>query len=153
VSVKIRNADLDTPEFAELMGAHADLMLRLTPPGSCHFIPLDGLRAEDVTVWEIRDGDTLVGSGALKHLDDANGELKTMHTLESRRGDGLGRKMLEHIIAEARARGYEKLSLETGSTEAFLPSRRLYAAHGFETCGPFGDYVEDPHNVFMALQL
>ena len=153
MAARILAANLDTPEFAALIDAHATLMLSLSPPGSCHFLPMDSLRDPAVTVWEMRDGDTLVGCGALQELSDTHGELKSMHTLSSYRGAGLGRQMLEHVLAEARARGYTRISLETGSTDGFKPSRTLYASHGFELCEPFGDYKLDPHSVYMTLAL
>jgi putative acetyltransferase len=95
----------------------------------------------------------LLGCGALKDLGDSTGEIKSMHTREVLRGRGLGRRMLEHILAEARRREYTALFLETGSMDAFLPARRLYERYGFTYCGPFGDYAEDPHSVFMTLAL
>lgn len=150
MSITIQPANLDTPEFAELIDAHAQLMLSLTPPGSCHFLPMDGLRRPDVTVWEMRAGDDLVGCGGLQELTETHGEIKSMHTLSTQRGAGLGRKMLEHILNEARRRGYSRLSLETGRMDGFIPSRTLYQSCGFETCPPFGDYVEDPNSVFMT---
>jgi len=153
MSIRIQSANLDTPEFAALMDTHAELMLSMSPPGSCHFLPIEGLRASDVSTWEIRDGATLIGSGGLKQLSDSHGEVKAMHTLEAYRGAGLGRRMLEHVISEARRRGYSRLSLETGSLDGFIPSRALYASYGFEICPPFGDYVEDPYSVFMTLAL
>lgn len=153
MSIRLQSADLETPEFAALMDIHAALMLSLSPPGSCHFLALEALKADTITTWEMRDGDKLVGCGALKHLSATHGELKSMHTLESYRGAGLGRKMLEHIIAEAHQRGYQRLSLETGSMDGFIPSRQLYTAFGFEVCPPFADYIEDPYSVFMTRAL
>lgn len=153
MSIKIQRANLDAPEFVALIDAHAELMLSLSPPGSCHFLPMDGLRTPDVTVWEMRDRDDLVGCGALKELSATHGELKSMHTLSKRRGAGLGRKMLQHVLHEANLRGYQRLSLETGSTDGFKPSRTLYHSAGFANCAPFGDYTEDPHSVFMTLDL
>ena len=128
-------------------------MLSLSPPGSCHFLPMDGLRTPDVTVWEMRDGDELVGCGALQELSQTHGEVKSMHMLSRRRGAGLGRKMLDHILAESRARGYTRLSLETGSMDGLKPSRSLYLSCGFEICAPFADYVEDLNSVFMTRTL
>lgn len=153
MSIQIQSANLETPEFTALIDTHAELMLSLSPPGSCHFLPMDGLRREDVTVWEMRDGDRLIGCGALQHLSETHGEVKSMHTLQAHRGAGLGRKMLEHVIATARQRGYSRLSLETGSMDGFKPSRTLYRNYGFEVCPPFADYVEDPNSVFMSLAL
>lgn len=153
MTVQIQSANLDTPEFAALIETHAELMLSLSPPGSCHFLPMDGLKRPDVTVWEMRDDKALVGCGALRHLSDTHGEVKSMHTLAAHRGAGLGRRMLEHVIAEARTRGYQRLSLETGSMAGFKPSRMLYQRYGFQLCPPFGDYVEDPNSVFMSRAL
>lgn len=153
MSVRIQSANLETPEFAALIDTHAKLMLSLSPPGSCHFLPMDGLKRPDVTVWEMREGDALIGCGALQHLSDTHGEVKSMHTLARYRGAGLGRKMLEHVIAVAKERGYDRLSLETGSMDGFKPSRMLYQSFGFELCPPFGDYVEDPHSVFMTRRM
>lgn len=153
MTVDIIDADLETPEFAALIDTHAELMLSLSPPGSCHFLPMDALRDPDVTVWEMRDGGDLVGCGALKELSADHGELKSMHTLTKHRGSGLGRKMLDHVLAEAKARGYKRISLETGGTDGFKPSRTLYASAGFEMCPPFADYVEDPFSVFMTKAL
>lgn len=153
MSIKIQTANLDTPEFAALIDTHAELMLSLSPPGSCHFLPMDGLRTPDVTVWEMRDDETLVGCGALQELSARHGEVKSMHMLNQRRGSGLGRKMLDHILSEAQSRDYSRLSLETGSMAGFKPSRTLYQSIGFTICPPFGDYVEDPNSVFMSLTL
>ena len=153
MSLRILPANLETPEFAALIETHADLMLSLSPPGSCHFLPMEGLRDPAVTVWEMRDGERLVGCGGLKELSATHGEVKSMHTLQSERGRGLGRKMLDHVLSEASARGYQRVSLETGSMDGFLPSRTLYLNRGFEVCPPFGDYVEDPYSVFMTMAL
>lgn len=153
MAVSITPANLDDPAFIALIDTHAELMLSLSPPGSCHFLPIDGLKTSDVTVWQLRvDGD-LVGSGALKEIDPAHGEIKSMHTRASVRGQGLGRAMLEHILGEARRRGYQRLSLETGSMAGFEPARALYTAYGFHECPPFGDYKYDPNSVFMTLAL
>jgi putative acetyltransferase len=151
--IEIRPDDLSGPEMADLIAIHAGTMLAASPPESCHFLPIDGLRQPSVSVWSLWEDGTLLGCGALKDLGDSTGEIKSMHTREVLRGRGLGRRMLEHILAEARRREYTALFLETGSMDAFLPARRLYERYGFTYCGPFGDYAEDPHSVFMTLAL
>lgn len=151
--IQIRPDDLTGPEIAELIAIHAGTMLAASPPESCHFLPIDGLRQPSVSVWSLWDEGALLGCGALKDLGNGTGEIKSMHTREVLRGRGLGRRMLEHILAEARRRNYSALYLETGSMDAFIPARRLYEAYGFDYCGPFGDYTEDPHSVFMCLPL
>lgn len=151
--IEIRADNLAGPEMAELIAIHAVTMLAASPPESCHFLPIDGLRQPSVSVWSLWEDGALLGCGALKDLGDGNGEIKSMHTREALRGRGLGRRMLQHILAEARRRRYGALFLETGSMDAFLPARRLYEAYGFMSCGPFGDYAEDPHSIVMTLSL
>jgi putative acetyltransferase len=151
--LEIRADDLAGPEIAELIAIHARTMLAASPPESCHFLPIDGLRQPSVTVWSLWEDGALLGCGGLKDLGDGTGEIKSMHTREVQRGRGLGRRMLEHILAEARRRSYTALYLETGSMDAFIPAHRLYEAYGFSYCGPFGDYVDDPHSVFMMRSL
>jgi putative acetyltransferase len=151
--LEIRPDDLSGPEMADLIAVHARTMLAASPPESCHFLPLEGLKQPSVSVWSLWDGGALLGCGALKDLGDGTGEIKSMHTREVQRGRGLGRRMLEHILAEARRRGYTALLLETGSMDAFIPARRLYEAYGFLLCGPFGDYTDDPNSLFMCLAL
>jgi putative acetyltransferase len=95
----------------------------------------------------------LLGCGALKRLSAEHGEVKSMHTVESERRNGIGSAMLRHIIATARAETMSRLSLETGSWGYFRPARALYRKHGFVECAPFGDYVPDPNSIFMTLDL
>jgi putative acetyltransferase len=128
-------------------------MREITPPGSVHALDLAGLRAPEVTSWSLWEGTELLGCGALKELDPASGEIKSMHTAEAHRGRGVASRILEHLIAEGRRRGYRRLLLETGSFPAFGPARSLYEGYGFQYRGPFGDYADDPNSVFMALQL
>ena len=99
------------------------------------------------------DGEQLIGCGALKELDSRHGEIKSMRTASSHRRKGAAKQMVQHILAEARRRGYRRLSLETGATEAFEPARRLYEKFGFDYCGPFGDYGADSNSAFMTKQI
>jgi len=149
----IREDDLSGPEIRGLLEAHLDLMRSNSPPESVHALDLEGLRKPEVTFWTLWDGTALLGCGALKELDPAHGEIKSMHTAAAARGRGVGRRLVEHILAEARARGYRRLSLETGATEDFAAARGLYSRFGFAPCGPFADYVLDPFSAFMTLDL
>ncbi|MEM5518572.1 GNAT family N-acetyltransferase [Henriciella sp. AS95] len=154
MAVSIQTADLDRSDFRELIASHKALMLETSPPESSHALLIDGLKRPDMTVWEMRDGDKLVGCGALKGLSDGrSGEIKSMHTVAQFRGAGLGQTMLKHIMAEARERYYSRLMLETGSQPAFAPARRLYQRNGFVFRGPFEGYHADPHSVFMERAL
>lgn len=111
------------------------------------------LIAREGKFWSAREGSLLLGCGAPKELDRQHGELKSMRTPNAPRRRGAGRAILTHILSAARARGYERLSLETGSMQAFRPAQSLYESFGFEYCGPFGSHVEDPNSVFMTLRL
>ena len=145
--------DLTGPEIRALLETHFAGMLANSPAGSCHFLDFDGLNAPDVTFWSIWDGESLAGCGALKELSPEHGEIKSMRTHANHLRKGIGAMMLTHIISEARERGYRRLSLETGSTGAFIPALALYEAHRFQFCPPFGDYFEDPFSRFMTLAL
>jgi len=149
----IRVDDLTGPEIRALLEEHLRNMYELSPPESVHALDLAALRRPEITFWTAWSEGVLLGCGALKELDRTHGEVKSMRTASSHRRRGVGRAMLEHIIAEARARSYRRLSLETGSLEAFLPARRLYESYGFAYCAPFADYVEDPNSVFMTRTL
>ena len=105
------------------------------------------------TVWDDTDDGALLGCGALRELDPSHGEIKSMRTASAHRGRGTATRLVEHVVAEARRRGYRRLSLETGAEEYFAPARRLYARHGFVPCAPFADYPEDHHSVHLTLVL
>ncbi|MFI5779719.1 GNAT family N-acetyltransferase [Nocardia sp. NPDC051570] len=145
--------DVTGAELIDLLGSHLADMHEHSPEDSVHALDLDDLRKPEVTVWTLRDGDALAGCGALKELDPTHGEIKSMRTAPNFRRRGIGARMLTHLIAEARTRGYDRLSLETGTAEFFSPAHRLYEHHGFRFCPPFADYAEDPHSVFMTLPL
>ncbi|MEQ8333805.1 GNAT family N-acetyltransferase [Nisaea sp.] len=145
--------DLTGPEIAELLSAHLDHGNANSPPESVHALDLDGLQSPDVTFWSVWEHGNLLGCGALRELSPDHGELKSMHTARQHRGKGVARAMVEHILAEAKRRGYRQVSLETGSMEAFAPARALYSRFGFTECPPFGSYALDPHSVFMTRAL
>jgi putative acetyltransferase len=145
--------DLSGPEIRALLEEHLRSMHALSPPESVHALDLDELRDPRVSFWTAWHDGALVGCGALKELDRTHGEIKSMRTPAALRRRGAGRAILAHILEVARARSYERLSLETGSAEAFTPAHRLYESFGFRPCGPFGDYIDDPNSVFMTLRL
>jgi putative acetyltransferase len=149
----IKIDDLTGTEIRQLLQEHLDNMFMLSPPESVHALDLEELRKPEITFWTVWDGDDLLGCGALKELDPKHGEIKSMRTAEAHRRKGVGRYVLEHILTEAKKRGYSRLSLETGSMAAFEPARALYASFGFSYCGPFADYVLDPNSSFMTLDL
>jgi len=145
--------DLRRPAVHALLNEHLEDMYALSPRESVHALDLDALRSPDITFWTAWDAGTLLGCAALREIDPGHGEIKSMRTPRAMRRRGAGRALLSHVVETARARGYRRLSLETGSAPAFEPARRLYEAFGFSLCGPFDDYVLDPNSVFMTLPL
>ena len=148
--MEIRTGGLDHPDVVALLQEHLRGMAELSPPESIHALDLDGLRQPPITFWSAWQDDELMGCGALKQLDAAHGEIKSMRTASRHRRKGVAAAMLEHILAEAGRRQYQRLSLETGSMQGFDAARQLYARFGFELCGPFADYTDDPNSVFMT---
>jgi putative acetyltransferase len=151
--MRITVEDPATPDVRELLEEHLRDMRMHSPPESVHALDVRKLQQPEITFWTVRDGALLLGCGALKQLGPAHGEIKSMRTPTALRRQGAGRAMLAHIISIARERGYERLSLETGSMDAFLPAQRLYQRYGFTYCEPFGDYWPDPNSLFMTLRL
>lgn len=151
--MEIKVDDLSGPEVHELLREHLQSMFLHSPPESVHALDLEGLRRPEITFWTVWEGGGLLGCGALKELDPRHAEIKSMRTASAHLRRGVAAHLLRHILEEGARRGYTRLSLETGSAEAFEPARRLYARFGFAYCGPFGDYVEDPYSVFMTREL
>ena len=141
---------VDAAGVADLLRAHLAFANDVTPAGAVHALDLDALRAPDITFWTARSNGELAGAGALKELNPAHGEIKSMHTAARWRKRGVARALAQAILAESARRGYERVSLETGGTEAFAPARALYSSLGFAECEKFGDYPDIPHSVFMT---
>jgi len=147
---------IDDPRAEDVRGLlerHLDFAHLHSPPKDVHALDVDGLVDPAVTFFSFRHEGELLGVGALKQLDDGHAEVKSMHTAEAARGRGIGRAIVEHLIAVARDRGFDRVSLETGSMAAFSPAQSLYASAGFEPCEPFGDYGPSPNSVCMTLPL
>jgi putative acetyltransferase len=151
--MEFRIDDLRGAEIRALLRQHLDSAREHSPPESVHALDIDGLRQPGVTFWSAWQDGELVGCCALKELGDGHGELKSMRTADAHQRRGVGASLVRHLLAEARARGYRRLSLETGSMAAFAPARALYARFGFEPCPPFAGYAEDPYSVFMSREL
>ena len=151
--MQIGLADLEDAAVIALLREHLVDMHEHSPAESIHALDLDELSSEDVTFWCLRADGALMGCGALKMLSSEQGEIKTMRTASAFRRRGVAAAILKHIVQESIRRGYDSLSLETGSMAAFEPARRLYQRHDFVECAPFADYVEDSNSVFMTKSL
>jgi putative acetyltransferase len=149
----IKIDDLSGIEIHELLQEHLASMRLHSPPESVHALPVEGLRKPEITFWTVWENGELLGCGALKELDSQHGEIKSMRTSSQHLRKGVAAAMLNHILGEAARRGYRRLSLETGSMQAFEPARQLYARAGFIFCGRFAEYVADPNSVFMTKEL
>lgn len=151
--MRIVEDDLTGAEIQALLERHAEGMAANSPLGACHYLDLTGLSMPEVTVWSIWDEDSLAGCGALREIDATHGEIKSMRTADAHLGKGVGRKMLDHIMAVAQERWYKRLSLETGSNDSFAAALHLYESSGFNRCGPFDTYEATDFSVFMTKEL
>jgi putative acetyltransferase len=159
--IQIRQDDLTGRKVADLLKEHLENMKEITPPESVHALDLTALRlgsayasrSPDITFWTAWENDELLGCGALKELDLSSGEVKSMRTAKAHRRKRVASKILEHIIEEAKRRGYNCLNLETGAFPEFAPARALYTLYGFEYRSHFAGYIDDPNSVFMTKKL
>ncbi|HLN17244.1 MAG TPA: GNAT family N-acetyltransferase [Acidimicrobiales bacterium] len=149
----IQTDDPLADDVRALLAKHLAFSDATTPPAYAFALDAERLAEPGVTFFSARLDGMLVGVGALKRLDDRHAELKSMHTLEAERRRGVGRAIVEHILVFARAQGFERVSLETGTMEEFAPARSLYRQMGFEPCEPFGDYQKSPYNTWMTMEL
>lgn len=153
LTMRIVIEDLTHPDVLALIDLHLRSAFANSPPGSVFALDPSGLRAPGVTLWSAWDGEELLGMGALKHLSDDHGELKSMRTVPAHLRKGVGAAMLEHLVTEARRRGYRRLSLETGNSIAFAPARALYERMSFAPCAPFDGYTDESFSQYYTLAL
>jgi putative acetyltransferase len=153
---EIMTDDPRRPDVRGLLERHLTFCLTETPPEHSFALDVDGLLDPAVTLVSYRDGGQdgpVLGVAALKELSASHVELKSMHTAAEARGRGVARALLDHLLGTARARGYQRVSLETGTTPGFAAARVLYESVGFEPCGPFGGYPVTGDNTFYTLVL
>ena len=148
--MKIIIDDLTGAEIIDLLEYHLE-DFRKNTPGFVHALDIKALQKPDITFWSAWEDNQLLGCGALKELDSAHAELKSMRTAPNHLRKGIAGKLLQHIVNEAKLRGYQRISLETSYT--FKPAMQLYTQFGFITCEPFADYTHDSNSVFMTLKL
>jgi putative acetyltransferase len=151
--LQARIDDLSSQDVQSLVAEHLRGMHENSPPGHVHAMAMEGLRQPDVTFWSVWEGHNLCGCGALKELDGSTGEIKSMRARAAYLRRGVGQFVLDEIMGVARARGYRRLYLETGTGAAFEAAHALYKKNGFTWCGAFGDYTATAFNVFMVKKL
>ena len=146
-------ADPDADDVRALLDRHLAFASAESPPEHVHALPGAAWTDPGLTLFGARRDGSLLGVGAIRRLDDTHAELKAMHTRAEARGQGVGQAMLAHLLRVARARGYHRVSLETGTMAAFAPARAMYRKAGFRPCPPFGAYTVNPYSVCMTLAL
>jgi len=146
----IKVGELRNDAVISLLQEHHEDMLLHSPPESVHALDLSALEQPNVTFWSLWINQELAGIGAIKELDKNHCEIKSMRTSSKFLRQGIARKILSHIVEQATLRSYKRLSLETGTMDAFIPAQKLYQQFGFKVCEPFGNYQEDPYSVFMS---
>ena len=157
--LNIRLDDLSDPRIAVFLEEHLQDMRATSPPESVHALDLSKLRDPSVHFWSAWLGQagaansTLVGTAAIKRLDADHAELKSMRTSAAYRSKGIAKALLQHVVEQASFLGLHRLSLETGTQPFFAPAHKLYLAKGFEPCGPFGSYTQDPNSRYLTMAL
>ena len=145
--------NFDHPEVNSLLTKHFIELRSVSPEGSTHVLDIPGLKISSIKFWSLWDNDQLLGCGALKFLSETHGEFKSIRVADKHRKKGMGKKIISHLIAEAKKIGIKKLSIETGAGEFFLPARKLFMKFGFKSCKPFAHYKEDPNSCYFDLEI
>ena len=151
--MKSIEGNFNNPKVNELLTKHFIELRSVSPPGSTHVLDITGLKDQSIKFWSLWDNDELIGCGALKFLDKIHGEFKSIRVVDKFRKKGVGEKMINHLIEEAKKLGIKKLSIETGSGKFFEPARKLFAKLDFQPCSPFAHYKEDPNSCFYTKNL
>ncbi|KYN89478.1 acetyltransferase [Vibrio cidicii] len=151
--MEIRVDNLEGTGVLQLLEEHLRDMYATSPAESVHALDVESLKHPSITFWCAENNGVVQGCIALKELASNHAEIKSMRTATSSRNQGVASQLLSHVVAVAKTRNYEFLSLETGSMDYFLAARKLYEKHGFIYCSPFGDYQPDPNSCFMTRKL
>ncbi|WP_370934447.1 GNAT family N-acetyltransferase [Amycolatopsis sp. cg13] len=149
----INRADFADPQLHAFLQAHLDDLVPTAPAESRHALDLAALQRPHIRLWTVKDDDRIVATAALVALEPRHEELKSMRTDPARRGQGIARTLLDLLFQDAKDRGIERISLETGSMVFFAPARALYLRAGFAPCAPFGSYRDDPNSTYLSRQI
>ena len=152
-NIIIKVDDLSDGFVEALLQEHLKEMHKYSPVESIHALDTSKFRDPKITFWSAWVDAELAACGALKELDLGHAEIKSMRTSKPYLRKGFGAKILQHILAEAKARSYSRVSLETGTNDAFLPARKLYEQFGFKESGPFAGYTQDTYSTFYTREL
>ena len=145
--------NFDEPQVNELLTKHFVELRSVSPEGSTHVLDIPGLKDPSIKFWSLWDAEKLIGCGALKLLEKEHGEFKSLRVADKFRKNGMGEKIILHLIDKAKQIGIKKLSTETGAGEFFAPARKLFKKFGFIECKPFAHYKKDPNSCYYTLNL
>ena len=151
--MKSIEGNFDNPEVDDLLRKHFIELKSVSPAGSTHVLDIDGLKNPSIKFWSLWENEKLMGCGALKFLNENHGEFKSIRVADQYRRKGYGKKIISHLIAEAKELKIKKISIETGSGEFFKSARRLFKNFGFEKCEPFSHYKADANSCYMTLEI
>ena len=151
--MKSIEGNFENSEVNELLNKHFIELRSVSPEGSTHVLDIDGLKDKSIKFWSLWDNNELIGCGALKFLEKNHGEFKSIRVADKFRKNGMGEKIISHLIDQAKQIGIKKLSTETGAGEFFAPARKLFKKFGFKKCKPFAHYKEDPNSCYYNLKI
>ena len=151
--MKSIEGNFENPEVNELLNKHFIELRSVSPEGSAHVLDITGLKDQSIKFWSLWDNNQLIGCGALKFLEKNHGEFKSIRVADKFRKSGIGEKIIEHLVEEAKKLEISKLSIETGAGDFFIPARKLFSKFGFKKCIPFAHYKEDPNSCYYTLDL
>ena len=151
--MKSIEGNFDNPKVDELLKKHFIELRSVSPEGSAHVLDIKGLKDSSIKFWSLWENDELIGCWALKFLDDNHGEFKSIRIADKFRKNGLGTKIIDHLINEAKKLNIKKISVETGSGDFFSPARKLFKKCGFKTCDPFAHYKNDPNSCYFSIDI
>ena len=151
--MKSIEGNFDNPEVNDLLNKHFVELRSVSPAGSTHVLDIAGLRVQSIKFWSLWENNELIGCGALKFLEENHGEFKSIRVADAFKKKGIGERIINHLIEEAKKLKISKLSIETGAGDFFLPARNLFSKFGFKTCPPFAHYKDDPNSCYYTLNL
>ena len=151
--MKSIEGNFDNSEVNDLLKKHFVELRSVSPAGSTHVLDIDGLKDPSIKFWSLWEDNKLIGCGALKFLEKNHGEFKSIRVADEFKKKGIGERIINHLIEEAKKLKISKLSIETGAGDFFLPARNLFSKFGFKSCPPFAHYKDDPNSCYYTLDL
>ena len=151
--MKSIEGNFDNPDVNALLKKHFVELRSVSPAGSTHVLDIAGLKDNTIKFWSLWENNEIIGCGALKFLEKGHGEFKSIRVADNFRKKGIGEKIINHLILEAKKLNIVKLSVETGAGNFFQPARKLFNKFGFKECPPFAHYKEDSNSCYYTLKI